>query len=552
MLDSRHRQLLDEGTELFSKSQNLINLFQELAENFYPERADFTVRRDLGEEFASNLDTSYPIVARRDLGNAFGAMLRPSSKQWFHNRAKRGIIEDEPARQWLAMTDRVQTRAIYDRESNFVRATKEADHDFATFGQAVLSSEPAISPTSGPILLHRNWHLRDVRWTEDSYGQINAVHRRWEPGARELRDRFPGKVHEDVLKLAKKEPFKTVKVRHIVIAAHNYEKKFRQPYVSIYLDVDNEHLLEEVGSWNKIYVIPRWETVSGSQYAYSPAAIAALPDARLVQAMTYTLLTAGEFAVEPPMIGVEEAIKGGIEIFPGGFTAVDAQYDERLGEVLRPLYKGGENSIPLGLEMNQDAKRSIADAFYLTKLALPEAGQGGMSPMEVNLRIQEFIRQALPLFEPMEQDYNGALMELDFDILLRGGAFGPATAIPESLQGKDTEFRFESPLSDSIDKLKVQIFLETKGLMTEAAALDPLAIQMVDVRTALRDALHGGGTPPNWMRTEDQMDDIEAAEAEKQKVQELLGQISAGAQVAEQIGAAGQALAPEPPIQEGA
>jgi len=88
--------------------------------------------------------------------------------------------------------------------------------------------------------------------------------------------------------------------------------------------------------------------------------------------------------------------------------------------------------------------------------------------------------------------------------------------------------------------------------MVEAAALDPLSIQMVDVRSALRDAWHGGSTPPNWMRTEDQMEDIEAAEAEKQKVQELLGQVSAGAQVAEQIGAAGQALAPEPPVQEGA
>jgi len=266
--------------------------------------------------------------------------------------------------------------------------------------------------------------------------------------------------------------------------------------------------------------------------------------------MTYTLLTAGEFAVEPPMVGVEEALKGAIEIFPGGFTPIDAQYDERLGEALRPLFKGGEKSIPLGLKMNQDIRDMISMAFYLDKLALPAAGMGGMSPMEVSERIGEFIRQALPLFEPLEDDYNGALMEMDFDILMRGGAFGPAENIPESLQGQETEFHFESPLSESIDRLKGQQFLEAKGLAVEASAVDPLAVQIIDWETAHRDAQHGVGTPPEWMRTEEQMEEIKETEAKKKQLAELMQTVSAGAQVAQQVGGAGQALAPQPEQQQ--
>jgi hypothetical protein len=60
---------------------------------------------------------------------------------------------------------------------------------------------------------------------------------------------------------------------------------------------------DEPASWSLIYVIPRWQTVSGSQYAYSPATVAALPDARLIQAMTLTFFEAGEKATNPPMVG---------------------------------------------------------------------------------------------------------------------------------------------------------------------------------------------------------------------------------------------------------
>lgn len=540
-MDKRHTQLIEEGDKLFSGRGTLIQLWQELADNFYPERADFTTVKDAGDHFASNLDTSYPIVARRDLGNAFGAMLRPPGKEWFHIRLKRENNEEEGGRKWLEMAERVQRRAIYDRESNFIRATKEGDHDFATFGQTVLSSELARNPVSGPILLHRCHHLRDVVWCENSFGQVDHIQRKWKPGARELKNYFK-KVHPEVEKAAEKEPYKTFEVRHVVIASTNYESKYKQPYSSIYIDVDNKFIMEEVGSWTPIYVIPRWETVSGSQYAYSPAAIAALPDARLLQAMTYTLLTAGEFAVNPALVGVQEAIKGSIEAFPGGFTAVDATYDERLGEALRPLEKGGERAIPLNLKMNQDTRMQIADAFYLSKIAMPPVGAGGMSPYEVSQRVEEFIRNALPLFEPMETDYNGALMEQDFDILLRSGAFGSFERIPKSIKGQQTEFRFDSPLRESIDRLKGQQFIEARDLMVAASPLDPLAVQMVDARFALRDALHGVGTPAKWMRDEAEMDQMEQQMKAAQQAQQLLQTVSAGAQVAQQVGDAGQSM----------
>ena len=44
-------EIIRHSGELFNKRIQLLSLWQEIAENFYPERADFTVNRTLGEDF---------------------------------------------------------------------------------------------------------------------------------------------------------------------------------------------------------------------------------------------------------------------------------------------------------------------------------------------------------------------------------------------------------------------------------------------------------------------------------------------------------------------
>jgi hypothetical protein len=62
--------------EQFVKRSSLMMLWQEIAENFYPERAEFTINRALGTDFGAGMMTSYPFLCRRDLGDQLGQMLR--------------------------------------------------------------------------------------------------------------------------------------------------------------------------------------------------------------------------------------------------------------------------------------------------------------------------------------------------------------------------------------------------------------------------------------------------------------------------------------------
>lgn len=534
------KKLVGQGDQLFANRGTLLLLWQDIAENFYPERSDFTVKREIGDDYAGNLTSSYPLLVRRELGDSISSMLRPRGQEWFSITIDRDDRLDTSGKQWLEWASGVQKRAMYDRLSQFVRATKEGDHDFAAFGQNVISVEVDWSTTS---LLYRCWHLRDVAWCERYNGTIGDIHRNWSPDIRTLAAIFgKDKLHATVVKKIEKDPYGTIKCRHIVIPSDQYEgdKKYRTPYVSVYIDLENNHLISEVGSHSQIYCIPRWQTVSGSQYAYSPATVAGLPDARLLQAMTLTLLEAGEMAVRPPLIATKEAIRGDVSIYAGGITWVDAQYDERLGEVLRPLTQD-KSGLPFGLDVSEEKKQMLQQAFYLNRLSLPPADRE-MTAYETSQRIQEYVRNALPLFEPMENEYNGAICEMTFDALMRVGAFGSPADFPQSLRGENVRFKFESPLHQAIERQKGQKFMEAKGLLREAIELDPSAAAVLDARKALRDALSGIGVDADWQRSEEEVEAVAAQQAEQQQAQKAMEMAQQGAQVAETAGKAQQLM----------
>ena len=334
-----------------------------------------------------------------------------------------------------------------------------------------------------------------------------------------------------------KTPFEEIETWHVVVPVDMYvSAKRRNPrhkFVSLYVDPLNKVVMEEVGQAAHGYVIPRWRTISGSQYAISPATCVALPDARLLQAMLGTLLEASEKAVNPPIVLNKQIFRGDFALYPGGLTWADLP-EGRITDHYSQL-PVDKNGIPLGRDMAVDVRQQIIDAFYLNKLSLPPPGVD-MTAYEVGQRVQEYIRQAMPLFEPMESEYNGPVCDGTFDLLMQVNAFGSPFDMPKELRKVKVDFVFESPLHDAIERAKGQNFLEAKSMLAEAAGIDPTAAYTMDVQEAIRDVLTAIGTPAKWLRSTTQAR-AKADEAEQQQRNaELLAQMQAGADVAKTIG----------------
>src|SRR5690349_3052591 len=117
---SRVDDLISKGDTMFTARSGLVSLWQETAENFYVERADFTKPMQLGKDYAANLTTSYPLVLRRELSNTISAILRPRDRPWFRQTIDREERLDKAGKAWLEEKTGVQRRAMYDRKSQFV------------------------------------------------------------------------------------------------------------------------------------------------------------------------------------------------------------------------------------------------------------------------------------------------------------------------------------------------------------------------------------------------------------------------------------------------
>jgi hypothetical protein len=539
-------ELRQQADELFSKRDPLLRLWQEIAENFYVERADFTVKRYIGEDFASNLTTSYPLLCRRDFGDAIGSMLRNNSIQWFNMTTQNRQTLDHDSKAWLQYATNVQRNAMYVPEAQFTKIAKQADHDFAAFGQSVTSVR-ANRNNDAP--LYRAHHLRDVVWIEDEEGHISCIFRRWTARCHDLCRQFDGgrglysknSVHANVYRMAKTKPFEEVHCLHMMVPAHMYEDgpDGGKPWRSIYYDLDNNHTMESVAQHNREYIVSRWQTVSGSQYAYSPATVAALPDARLLQAMTRTLLTVGEKIADPPMVATEQAVRSDMDIRPGGVTWVDYEYDERLGAALRPMTVDAKG-VPLSQGMQGDCRELISQAFYLNKIRpfLPTEDKE-MTAYQAGQIVAQYIRDALPLFEPMEAECNGATCEETFKVLMQGGAFGPIEQIPRMLRERvDIDFTFTSPLHDAIESQKGKKFLEMGQLIANAVNMDQSVLALPDATVALRDALDGIGVPAAWLRSEVTIAQMKAQAEAQQAAAQKLAQLQQGADVVNTLGGA--------------
>jgi hypothetical protein len=537
-MDSRARSVVRLGSKLFSDKRTVDSLWQEIALNFYPKSATFTTTRSDGDEYADHLFSSYPSMARRELANMLAEFLRPDKFFAIHVDDEE-LDEADNERAYLEHLTTTQWRAMSDPIAQLVTATNQVDNDLVTFGNGVLWF--GLNQT-GDALLFLSHHLSDCAWAENSARKIDCLHRKWKPTARQLMDTFPKTISENVKKACSdgpgKDPHKEFDCLHVVMPSRLYDYKTkggrRFPFVSLYVEVESETVLEEVGLSHFPYVVPRWQRVSGSVFGVSMATDVLLPDGRTLQVVMRTLREAGEMHVNPPMLAFMDAIRGDIAMYPGGVTTSDIEYDGKLADVLRPITRD-KSGYPIGREIVEALKEDIRQGFMLDKIQLPETTRA-MTATEVRRRVQEHIRAAAPISKPIQQEYNYPLCDGVFQLMMENNAF-PRDKMPESLADKDIKFKFRSPLDDLAEQNEAEIFLDVRDrIFAPAIQQDPSLAEIVDWPVATRDAARAMGFKAKWFKPKEAVGERAAQLAEEAQAQQTVQDIGTAGQIAEQSG----------------
>ena len=520
-MEQRAVDLCARSDKRFSAREHLDSLRQEIARNFFPWHAAFTTEMNLGDDFADDLIDGTPLIIARDFIGQIGAMLRPPGKQWFWHRTEdEDINNDIECRSYLDWRSRQMMRIIFDRVTGAKRALKQADEFFGGFGDAVISVDLSKQQDSLRI---RSYHVKDAVWAVGPDNRIDTIARKEQITARNMIARFGEKnVHLQVKQTNETSPDQIFEIEHHVLPARDYHgSDKKRDFVSVWVDKANQHILRDVPQKTFRYVVPRWVTLPHSAYGLSMATTIALPDARLIQQQALAILEAAEKQVNPPLLARTDAIRGDASLAAGAMTWGDKSYDDRTGDPLKAIELG--KNFGLGVDSLLRTEAQLNRAFYLDVLRMPDTRRS-KSTAEVQFLIDEYIRAALPLFEPMQAEYNEAfLFECDTLIELAGGYQG--RPMPERVKRAGLQYVWDNPLSDMQERQKAQMVGEVSQLAQTIAALETAAAQVpslkqVDAGKMFRESVMAiGGS--SWLLSEEQAAQAAEAGAQANQAKEL-------------------------------
>lgn len=504
MGDQRCDDLMRVSGEAFERFRPYRNLCQDIAENFYPMRADFTRSLNL-EEFAGNLMDGTPLNMRETLGNSIEAMLRQGD--WFKMATGDERIDKRPGN--MVSLDRgtkALRKLIYHPDSKFADATKEWDHDWVTFGGFGGTIEAARSLKH---LVFKPRHLRDLAWLINDDGQIDTVFCNMRMTARDIMGkvnsgRWKGTVAPAIREAETREPLREFMIRHILMPSDDLyggsrTDKLRlgnSPYVSVYIDVENRTFLNDAPSHVFNYVIGRHRTLRGLPYGFSPMALNTLADARMLQDMSLVILEQGQKAVDPPTIGAQQVFTRDINLFAGGHTEVDLDEGQKLGDVFSTVETG---RVAVGFELKQDVRALLAEGWLINKLTLPSLRE--MRELEVQVRTDEFRRAALPFFSPIEPNYHGEVLGTAFEMGMHLRMI-PPELFNADLQGQPYSFGYATPLNEAEGVEVVRKYYEAVNIVATGATVDKTVATIFDLRKAAEAAI-SRGTDAEWLIPEE-------------------------------------------------
>lgn len=531
-LDDRVYKARKRSEKLFANFANFRIYCQEVAELFWPERANFTVDKTPGIDMQDGLFTGTPQMLRRDLANRIGTLTRPPSDEWFRLVARpEEMMTDDSVRYWCDMVTRQQRRIIYDRNANFTATLGLADQEYVCFGNSVSWIAYNRAETG---LIFRDAHLRDCAWSVNEEGQVDELYQKMKIPLGQCARLFgKDKLPKEWQKLLDKPDGRFHEVEIIrgamPVDPEEYRKGGRPPTrmkVSI-LYFTNDCKSNEKGSLGEgfcevfPYHVRRWMPM-GEPFGRSLCTNVALADARTMNIADMAALKAIEMVADPPRWAEDEAVLGTVDLVPGGVTYVDTSNMDNSRDPIGKIEGGDPRMV---MEFLMYKRNAAATQFFENLWKFPDRE---MTAFETGERLEIMTQEATPVFQPMEAD-NARLMDIVFS---KASAKQAYPAPPQRLLDEgEAEWEFETPVTRSLRKARSMKAQQILSVIAANKELIPEIGGQLNVVEMEREMWAGMG-PENWIKPRE-VAEQDAAIAQESMVEDQQDQDAmAAAQIA--------------------
>jgi hypothetical protein len=516
------KNLLKRFDRLKSQRQNWESHWQEVADYMQPRKADVTKTRSKGDKRTELIFDGSPLQSVELLAASLHGMLTNPSTPWFSLRFKEDDMENEDeAKEWLESATETMYAAF--NKSNFQQEIFELYHDLITFGTAAMF----IEEDDEDVLKFSTRHINEIFIAENDKGRIDTVFRKFHISARAAIQKF-GDISINIATKAKKDPYEEVEILHAVYPRSDFnpkkQDKINMPFESIYLDAESGDELSVSGFKEFPFVVPRYLKASHEIYGRSPA-MTALPDVKMLNEMSKTTIKSAQKQVDPPLLVPDDGFMLPVRTVPGGLNFYRAGTRDRI----EPLNIGANT--PLGLNMEEQRRNSIRNAFYVNQLMMQNGPQ--MTATEVIQRNEEKMRLLGPVLGRLQSELLKPLIDRCFSIILRKNLFRQA---PEFLAGKDVEIEYVSPLAKAQKSSELQSIMRAIEIMGSLANVAPV-FDHINMDKLVRHLADIVGVPQKILKPQSQLN------AERQQAQQQQQQMQQMQQL-QQVAQAGGDIAP--------
>ena len=516
------KNLLKRFDRLKSQRQNWESHWQEVADYMQPRKADVTKSRSKGDKRTELIFDSSPLQSVELLAASLHGMLTNPSTPWFSLRFKEYEMENEDeAKEWLEDATEVMYSAF--NKSNFQQEIFELYHDLITFGTAAMF----IEEDDDDILKFSTRHINEMYIAENDKGRIDTVFRKFKLSARSAIQKF-GTVSANISVVAKKDPYEEVEILHAVYPRSDFDPKKQDqsnmPFASVYLDAESGDELSVSGFREFPFVVPRYLKASHEIYGRSPA-MTALPDVKMLNEMSKTTIKSAQKQVDPPLLVPDDGFILPVRTVPGGLNFYRSGTRDRI----EPLNIGANT--PLGLNMEEQRRNSIRNAFYVNQLMMQSGPQ--MTATEVIQRNEEKMRLLGPVLGRLQSELLKPLIDRTFAILLRKNLFRQA---PDFLSGKDVEIEYVSPLAKAQKSTELSSIMRAIEIMGSLSNVAPV-FDHINMDKLVRHLADIVGVPQKILKPQSELDaQREEAQQQQQQMQNM--------QQLQQVAEAGGKIAP--------
>jgi len=475
MSDERAVEIIKEQEREERDASSFRNLYQEVADQMLPRENQIIGPRTPGEDKSLQIYDPTAMLDLQDMVSGLSAAFFPPGELAFGltvtDRATANIDE---VKRYLALAAQITHDELFG--SNFMLQLNETLSSLVGFGTGNLYSEWDNG------LNYKDWDVSFYTFKQNSAGLVDTVIVKYLLTARQAVQEFGDKAGVKVLEAVKKSETDSNRSVFIHRVGPREERNRRftdnlnMPFESVYVNKEEQSIVEEGGFEELPYAVPRWKKSSNEKFGRGQGTIA-LSVSKELQQMHADFIECGNKWNNPPREILQNAVEGQVDVRPGAANLVSQMNS------IKALEQGMLGNFPI-TEKALEFLQGIIHRIFFVDVFAPLANLPGdrRTTVEIRERVKQAMKKLAGPIYRLQSELFTPVITRSVLLLIRNGVIPYP---PDELRGRGFGIEYISELALAMRDQQSQAFMQFASLVATLDPVFPGAKDVINIDRAL-------------------------------------------------------------------